>query len=61
MFFFRFLPVINDGLPDHASLIDGDAGSDESLDVESNRELDRLLQVHHNSVPARFHLRSKRI
>ena len=54
----RFLPVINYCLPHDSSLIDGDASPDESLDVERHRELDWLLQVHHNSVPARFHLRS---
>ena len=54
----RFLPVINYCLPYDSSLIDGDASPDKSLDVEGHRELDWLLQVHHNSVPARFHLRS---
>ena len=54
----RFLPVINYCLPYDSSLIDGDASPDESLDVKRHRELDWLLQVHHNSVPARFHLRS---
>ena len=55
-----YSPIIDDCLPHDASLIDGDARSDQPLDVERHGELDWLLQVDHDSVPARFHLRSNK-
>ena len=55
-----YSPIINDCLPHDAPLIDGDARSDQPLDVERDGELDWLLQVDHDSVPARFHLRSNK-
>ena len=42
--YFSNQPVVNNGFPDETSLVDGDASSDELLDVQGDSELRRLPQ-----------------